>query len=143
VIRDIRAGAAGLEPFHALTDLVPVVMLLDPFFFANGPQIRDIVNKELEELGITPFDYQVLYVGQFENDLPLIKRLGLARLLREKMAETEDIVNGGAYVDFERYLARVARDRHRERPRLLTGEWEALMAGFQTDPEPGSSVGPE
>jgi hypothetical protein len=107
VMRHIRTRAPGLEPFYELTDLVPIVLVLDPFFLANTPLVRAIVQEELKANGVVPFDYQILHVGQVEDALPLIKRRGFANLLRAKMKETADIVNGAAYIDFDSYLDQV------------------------------------
>jgi len=87
---------------------------------------------------IAPFDYQVLYIGQMENALPLIKQLGFARLLRKKMKDTTDILNGAAYIDFDGYLNQVEPSRTREWPPFLQEKWSTLTSGLLPEADAGS-----
>jgi hypothetical protein len=48
---DVLAGVAGTERLRGLRELVPVVVVFDPFYLANAPFIRDILDGELRKEG--------------------------------------------------------------------------------------------
>jgi hypothetical protein len=74
VVQAIEAHEAGLDPFFEAEAIVPVVVLLDPFFVANSAYVRELVATLLEAEGIRGFEYQVISIQDLEDYLPCRSR---------------------------------------------------------------------
>jgi hypothetical protein len=125
-VRDgIFAKAQGLEMFAGITDVIPVILLYDAMYLANTPYIREIVEGEIRQRGIEPFEYQVISVYELERTLPAIQRVGLADLLRKKMADDKLRWHSSKFVDFITYLDNTA-GVHLGHANALSRAWQRL-----------------
>jgi hypothetical protein len=129
---DVRARVRGTERFERLTQLVPVVLVFDPFYLGNAPLIRDIVQTELTNLGVPQFDYQVLNLDELEAFMPAIKENGFANLLLAKMQQTEPRWSAAAFSPFQSFLLDSVRPRPtRQLPQFLRDEWRQFFLWFR------------
>jgi hypothetical protein len=58
------------------------VVLLDNFYLANTPYVRELVAAQLQLEGIEDFDYQVIGIQDLEDYLAAARDLGLAKVLQ-------------------------------------------------------------
>lgn len=129
VMQAIRERCPGLEAFASVTELIPVVLLYEPYYFANAPVMRTLVEQELRARGVEPFDYQVMDVEALEMALPVLGERGFAALLREKMAARDDPRHSPAFVDFGAYLRALEPGRRWQFPAFLTARSAAFVEG--------------
>lgn len=114
-IRGVRANCAGLEDLHQKVTgkTYPLVLVLDPYYFANVPYIRSIIAEELEK-GDTPirgFSWQILDARGFEPLCALAQREDLRTLVARKFSspalevqEMKTFVDN--YVQYEKQMER-------------------------------------
>jgi len=91
--RDIRANCAGLEDLHQkITGTTyPLVLVLDPYYFANAPFVKRIITEELEK-GDSPvrdFSWQILDARGFEPLCALARQEDLMGLVAKKFSSAE------------------------------------------------------
>jgi hypothetical protein len=90
---DIRANRTGLEDLHVkITGTIyPLVLVLDPYYFANAPYIKSIVSEELRKSGspIVDFSWQVLDARGFEPLCALARQEDFKGLLARKFSSPE------------------------------------------------------
>lgn len=56
----IKHREPGLEQLYQADTIVPVVVLLDHFYLANTPYVRELVAEQLKQEGVEDFEYQVV-----------------------------------------------------------------------------------
>jgi len=91
--RDIRANCSGLEELNQKITgkIYPLVLVLDPYYFANAPYLKQIITEELEK-GDTPikdYDWQILDARGFEPLCSLASHEGFINLIRNKFSSPE------------------------------------------------------
>jgi hypothetical protein len=129
---DVRARMRGTERFHNISDLVPVVVVFDPFYLGNAPLIRDIVRHELAKDQIPEFDYQIVNVDELEAFLPSLKRTGFAELLLTKMQRTEPRWSAPAFSPLDSFLLDSLHPRPtRELPQFLKDDWKQFFLWYR------------
>ena len=91
--RDIRANCVGLQDLHRkVTGAVyPLVLVLDPYYFANAPYIRRIITEELNkgDLPVTHFSWQILDARGLESLCALARQEDLLDLVARKFSSAE------------------------------------------------------
>lgn len=89
----IRANCPGLEKLnHKITgQIFPLVLVLDPYYFANAPYIKGIINEELEksDLPLKDFSWQILDTRGFEPLCALSQQEDFITLLKQKFSSLE------------------------------------------------------
>ena len=89
----IRANYRGLEELNRkITGQVfPLVLVLDPYYFANGPYIKSIIREELEkgDLPMKDFSWQILDTRGFEPLCALSQQEDFISLVRQKFSSPE------------------------------------------------------
>lgn len=92
-VRDICANCAGLEDLHLkITGAIyPLVLVLDPYYFANAPYIKGIISEELRKSDspVADFSWQVLDARGFESLCALARQEDLKGLVARKFSSPE------------------------------------------------------
>ena len=91
--KDIRANCTGLEELHQkITGTTyPLILVLDPYYFANAPYVKRIITEELEK-GDSPvrdFSWQILDARGFESLCALARHEDLLGLVAKKFSSAE------------------------------------------------------
>ena len=89
----IRANCKGLEELNRKItgQIFPLVLVLDPYYFANSPYIKSIIKEELQkgDYRITDYSWQILDTRGFEPLCALSQQEDFINLVKQKFSSPE------------------------------------------------------
>jgi hypothetical protein len=127
---DIRRNCRGLEELNKRITgrMYPMVLVLDPYYLANGPYIKRIITEELKkgDVSITDYNWQIVDARGFERLCSLARSEDFVNLINKKFSAPEL-----AMQDMETFVDNFVKERGVNRNMLVHPAINAELQAFR------------